>query len=176
MKERECADVLAFPAQVGAKGDFGRRAEKAPFSLVVDLHAEEIGLKWIRGAATLAALCSAAIFLTPDWHPEVETPTKPPQGTLKYAQLSELAAPQPAILEDAETDELVRHPAGLTLGIPLRDAQEDHQPRPDPADDLALDGDTGLADTLEDGFHELKGTAKTPRAPGQGICGRRLRR
>ena len=102
-KERESADVLAFPAQLGAKGDFGRRAEKGPFSLVVDLHAEEIGLKWIRGAATLAALCSAAIFLTPDWHPKVETPATPPQGTLKYAQLSDLAAPKPEIVDDAAT-------------------------------------------------------------------------
>ena len=102
-KERDSADVLAFPAQLGAKGEFGRRAEKQPFSLVVDLHAEEIGLKWFRGAATLAALCSAAIFLTPDWHPETPTPAKPPQGTLKYAQLSELAAPPPAIVDDAAT-------------------------------------------------------------------------
>jgi murein DD-endopeptidase MepM/ murein hydrolase activator NlpD len=101
-KERECAEVLAFPAQLGTKGEFGRRAEKAPFSLVVDLHAEEIGLKWLRGAATLAALCSAAIFLTPDWHPEVEAPANP-QATLKYAQLSELAAqqPPPPVIEDA---------------------------------------------------------------------------
>ena len=99
-KERECAEVLAFPAQLNTKGEFGRRPEKKPFSLVVDLHAEEIGLKWFRGAATLAALCSAAIFLTPDWHPEVATPAAPPAAPLKYAQLSELAAPPPQVMDD----------------------------------------------------------------------------
>ena len=115
-KERECAEVLAFPAQLGTKGEFGRRAEKAPFSLVVDLHAEEIGFKWLRGAATLAALCSAAIFLTPDWHPKVPTPVKPPQGTLKYAQLSDLAAQQqpPAVLDDAATG--LPKPVGAQIG------------------------------------------------------------
>ena len=115
-KERECADVLAFPAQKGAKGDFGRRAEKAPFSLVVDLHAEEIGLKWLRGAATLAALCSAAIFLVPDLRPEVPIPAKAPQGTLKYAQLSELAAQQQpqAIVDDAATG--LPKPVGAQMG------------------------------------------------------------
>jgi murein DD-endopeptidase MepM/ murein hydrolase activator NlpD len=113
-KERECADVLAFPAQVGAKGEFGRRAEKAPFSLVVDLHAEDIGLKWLRGAATLAALCSAAVFLVPDLHPAVPTPATPPQGTLKYAQLSELAAPKPQIVDDAATG--LPKPVGVQAG------------------------------------------------------------
>lgn len=101
-KERECAEVLAFPAQLGTKGEFGRRAEKAPFSLVVDLHAEEIGLKWLRGAATLAALCSTALFLTPDWHPEVPAPAHPP-GMIRNAQLSELAMPQPPVMEDPST-------------------------------------------------------------------------
>ena len=112
-KERECADVLAFPAQLGTKGEFGRRAERAPFSLVVDLHAEEIGPKWFRGAATLAALCCTALFLTPDWHSRVPTPARP-QGTLKYAQLSELAMPQPPILEDATTG--LPKPVGLQAG------------------------------------------------------------
>ena len=112
-KERECAEVLAFPAQIGTKGEFGRRAEKARFSLVVDLHAEEIGLKWLRGAATLGALCCTAIFLTPDWHPEVRTPAKP-QGTLKYAQLSELSAPQRPVIDDAATG--LPKPAGVQTG------------------------------------------------------------
>jgi len=113
-KERECAEVLAFPAQLGAKGEFGRRPDKQGFSLVVDLHAEEIGLKWFRGAATLAALCSAAIFLTPGWHPKGETPAAPPATTLKYAQLSELAAPPPAVIDDAATG--LPKPVGVQSG------------------------------------------------------------
>ena len=113
-KERECAEVLAFPAQLATKGDFGRRAEKKAFSLVVDLHAEEIGLKWFRGAATLAALCSAAIFLTPDWHPEVATPAAPPAAPLKYAQLSEFAAPRPQVMDDPATG--LPKPVGVQSG------------------------------------------------------------
>jgi murein DD-endopeptidase MepM/ murein hydrolase activator NlpD len=112
--ERECAEVLAFPAQLGAKGEFGRRPGKQGFRLVVDLHAEEIGLKWFRGAATLAALCSAAIFLTPDWHPKVATPAAPPAATLKYAQLSELATPHPAVVDDAATG--LPKPVGVQSG------------------------------------------------------------
>lgn len=113
-KERECAEVLAFPARLGTKGDFGRRPEKKAFSLVIDLHAEEIGLKWFRGAATLAALCSAAIFLTPDWHPEVATPAAPPTAPLKYAQLSELAAPPPHVMDDPGTG--LPKPVGVQSG------------------------------------------------------------
>jgi len=111
-KERESADVLAFPAQLGTKGEFGRRGGKAPFSLVVDLHAEEIGLKWFRGAATLAALCSSALFLIPDWHPTVPTPANPP-GTIRNAQLSDLALPHPPV-EDAATG--LPKPMGVQTG------------------------------------------------------------
>jgi murein DD-endopeptidase MepM/ murein hydrolase activator NlpD len=112
-KERECAEVLAFPAQLGAKGEFGRRAERAPFSLIVDLRAEEIGLRWLRGAATLAALCSTALFLTPDWHAEVPTPAHAP-GMIRNAQLSELAMPQPPVLEDPSTG--LPKPVGVQAG------------------------------------------------------------
>ncbi len=40
-----------------------------PFSLVVDLAAEGIGVRWIRGAATLASLCAVALALTPGFDP-----------------------------------------------------------------------------------------------------------
>jgi murein DD-endopeptidase MepM/ murein hydrolase activator NlpD len=84
------AEVVAFPAPARA---FGRRAEKAPLQLVVDLHAEEIGLKWFRGAATLAALCSAAIFLVPGFDPALPVAPKTPK-VLHNVSLSDLAASQ----------------------------------------------------------------------------------
>ncbi|HET9459568.1 MAG TPA: hypothetical protein VFO51_06275, partial [Sphingomicrobium sp.] len=36
-----------------------------PFSLVVDLASEPVGPRWLRGAATLALLCGAALSLAP---------------------------------------------------------------------------------------------------------------
>ena len=36
-KERECAEVLAFPAQLATKGDFGRRAEVPMRELALEL-------------------------------------------------------------------------------------------------------------------------------------------
>ena len=60
--------------------------------------------------------CSAAIFLVPDLRPEVPIPAKAPQGTLKYAQLSELAAQQQpqAIVDDAATG--LPKPVGAQMG------------------------------------------------------------
>jgi murein DD-endopeptidase MepM/ murein hydrolase activator NlpD len=40
-----------------------------PFSLVVDLAAEPVGRRWLRGAATLAALCGAALLFLPGFDP-----------------------------------------------------------------------------------------------------------
>jgi murein DD-endopeptidase MepM/ murein hydrolase activator NlpD len=88
--EREGAEVLAFPATLGTKGDFGRRASKPALNLIVDLHAEEIGPKWFKGAATLAALCCTAIFLMPGFHPYTPAPKQVPT-TLHNASLSDLA-------------------------------------------------------------------------------------
>ena len=39
------------------------------FSLVVDLAAEPVGSRWLRGAATLAILCGAALALAPGMNP-----------------------------------------------------------------------------------------------------------
>jgi murein DD-endopeptidase MepM/ murein hydrolase activator NlpD len=40
-----------------------------PFSLVVDLSSEPVGGRWLRGAATLAALCGAALLFFPGSDP-----------------------------------------------------------------------------------------------------------
>lgn len=40
-----------------------------PFSLVVDLAAEPVGARWVRGVATLALLCGAALALGPGLNP-----------------------------------------------------------------------------------------------------------
>jgi murein DD-endopeptidase MepM/ murein hydrolase activator NlpD len=40
-----------------------------PFSLVVDLASEQVGKRWFRGAATLAALCGAALLFFPGFDP-----------------------------------------------------------------------------------------------------------
>lgn len=40
-----------------------------PFSLVVDLSSEPVGKRWFRGAATLAALCGAALLFFPGFDP-----------------------------------------------------------------------------------------------------------
>ncbi len=66
----EGGEVVAFPrAAVDASRAFGRREKREPFSLIVDLHSEELGARWFRGAATLAALCGVAFFLAPDFKP-----------------------------------------------------------------------------------------------------------
>ena len=40
-----------------------------PFSLLVDLSTEPVGKRWLRGAATLAALCGAALLFFPGFDP-----------------------------------------------------------------------------------------------------------
>lgn len=90
----ETAEIVAFPrASADDNREFGRRPEADKFSFIVDLHAEEIGKRWFRGAATLAGLCAAAFFLAPGFEPFIaskvaETPAVP----LRNAQLSDLAA------------------------------------------------------------------------------------
>ena len=66
----EGAEVVAFPrATVDAPREFGRQEPGKPFRLIVDLHAEEIGPRWFRGAGTLALLCGSAFFLAPGFEP-----------------------------------------------------------------------------------------------------------
>ena len=98
----ETAEIVAFPrASVEDPREFGRRPQSETFSLVVDLHSEEIGKRWFRGAATLATLCAVAFFLAPGFEPFIatkvaETPTAP----MRNASLSDLAAgiaPKPSI-------------------------------------------------------------------------------
>jgi len=79
--------VVAFPL----RRDFGRRAPSAPFSLVVDLHSEEIGPKWLRGAATLAMLCGAAMLLAPGLQPLI--PARAEAATLHHRDLAAFATP-----------------------------------------------------------------------------------
>ncbi|NUS99643.1 MAG: M23 family metallopeptidase [Sphingomonas sp.] len=96
--ERETGEVVAFPrAAVDEQREFGRRAPREPFSLVVDLHSEDVGPRWFRGVATLALLCGTAFFLAPGFEPFIAskvaaTPTAP----IRNAQLSELASPDVA--------------------------------------------------------------------------------
>ena len=108
----EGAEVLAFPAAVGAKGDFGRRAARPGFNLVVDLHSEEIGPRWFKGAATLAALCCTAIFLVPGFHPYTPAPKQAPT-TLHNQSLSELAMPE---LPVEDPGAALPRPVGVQVG------------------------------------------------------------
>jgi murein DD-endopeptidase MepM/ murein hydrolase activator NlpD len=98
----ETAEIVAFPrASAEDPREFGRRPRPETFSLVVDLHSEEIGGRWFRGAGTLAGLCALAFFLAPGFEPFIatkvaETPTAP----IRNASLSDLAvglAPVPSI-------------------------------------------------------------------------------
>lgn len=87
------AEVVAFPrSPIDAPREFGRRGRR--INLVVDLHAEEIGPRWFRGAGTLAALCCTAIFLVPSFDPAAMVPPQKTPAIIKTVPLSELAAPQ----------------------------------------------------------------------------------
>jgi murein DD-endopeptidase MepM/ murein hydrolase activator NlpD len=110
----ERGEVVAFPrSPVDAPREFGKRAAREPVNLIVDLHAEEIGPRWFRGAATLTALCGVAFFLAPDFRPFIaskvaETPTE----TIHNAQLSEFAmAGTPAKKPDS-----IPKPVGVIAG------------------------------------------------------------
>ena len=109
----ESADVIAFPAKLGIKGDFGCRPLRDRFSLVVDLHSEEVGPRWFRGVATLAALCGTAFFLAPGFEPFIAskvaaTPTAP----IRNAQLSDLALPDMA----KPVEKSIPKPVGVLTG------------------------------------------------------------
>lgn len=83
------------------------------FSLVVDLASEPLGPRWIRGAATLALLCSAALSMTPGVDPfstaaarTISSPqTFQMNAMLVPAQSQPMSAqqkPEPAIPADPE--------------------------------------------------------------------------
>jgi murein DD-endopeptidase MepM/ murein hydrolase activator NlpD len=65
------------PAQASARGVIARARARgvalaaAPhrLNLAVDLASEPLGAKWFRGAATLTALCAAALAMTPGFDP-----------------------------------------------------------------------------------------------------------
>jgi hypothetical protein len=90
----ETAEIVAFPnaSAEGPRG-FGRRPRSETFSLVVDLHSEQIGKRWFRGATTLAVLCAIAVFLAPGFEPFIATRiAQTPTDRVRNAQLSDLAA------------------------------------------------------------------------------------
>lgn len=94
-EEASGAEVVAFPrSPIDAPREFGRRGFSRRINLVVDLHAEEIGPRWFRGAGTLAALCCTAIFLVPSFDPAAMVPPQKTPAIIKTVPLSELAAPQ----------------------------------------------------------------------------------
>jgi murein DD-endopeptidase MepM/ murein hydrolase activator NlpD len=89
----ERGEVVAFPrSRADAPREFGRREAHEPFSLIVDLHFEEVGVRWLRGAATLAALCGIAFFLAPDFKPFIASKVAATASDpIHHAQLSEFA-------------------------------------------------------------------------------------
>jgi hypothetical protein len=108
------AEVVAFPrATADAPRAFGCQEPRRPFRLAVDLHSEEIGPRWFRGAATLAALCGTAFFLAPGFEPfiaaKVAATTAAP---IKNAQLSDLAMGVPAKIEE----NAIPKPVGVLAG------------------------------------------------------------
>lgn len=92
-EDGETGQVVAFPrSPADAPREFGRRTKREPLSLIVDLHSEEIGPRWFRGAATLTALCGIAFFLAPDFKPFIASKVAAtPTETFHNAQLSDLA-------------------------------------------------------------------------------------
>jgi murein DD-endopeptidase MepM/ murein hydrolase activator NlpD len=80
-----------------------------PFSLVVDLASEPVGKRWLRGAATLAGLCAAALTFTPGIDPfsPAIARTVVPQRTFQLnpmlgASEAAAAAPKPQVPLDPE--------------------------------------------------------------------------
>lgn len=79
-----------------------------PFSLVIDLSSEPLGLRWARGAATLTALCAAALAMTPGldvFSPAAAQPVTPARQFQLNPMLGGAAAAPSAPLEalDPET-------------------------------------------------------------------------
>jgi len=88
--ETDGAEIVPFPrAPVETPRSFGRCVSQPPFSLVVDLHNEEIGARWFRGAGTLALLCGVALLLAPDFKPLL--PPAAPTPILHHQDLASLA-------------------------------------------------------------------------------------
>ena len=98
----EGAEVVAFPrATVDAPREFGRQEPRKRFRLIVDLHSEEIGPRWFRGAATLALLCGTAFFLAPGFEPFLANKVAATAAApIRNAQLSDLALGVPANIEE----------------------------------------------------------------------------
>jgi murein DD-endopeptidase MepM/ murein hydrolase activator NlpD len=124
------AEVLAFPrSPVEAPRAFGRRNSGKRITLVVDLRAEEIGPRWLRGAATLAALCCTALFLVPGFDPGAVVPPQKTPAIIRTVPLSELAPvqlpleagapalPRPVGVETGERGELKRTSGEVSEGL-----------------------------------------------------------
>jgi len=111
--EGETGQVVPFPrSTVDAPRHFGAKAKREPFSFIVDLHAEDIGPRWFRGAATLTALCGVAFFLAPDFKPFIASKiAATPTETMHNAQLSELAMLGAPAKKDA-----IPKPVGVIAG------------------------------------------------------------
>jgi murein DD-endopeptidase MepM/ murein hydrolase activator NlpD len=114
-EERSGGEVVAFPRAAAEEGRaFGRRGPAEPFSLIVDLHSEEIGPRWFRGAATLAALCGAAFFLAPGFEPFIASKVAAaPVTEMHNVPLSDLATP--GLAEKPDTNSIPK-PVGILVG------------------------------------------------------------
>jgi murein DD-endopeptidase MepM/ murein hydrolase activator NlpD len=114
-EERSGAEVVAFPRAAAEDGrEFGKRGPREPFSLVVDLHSEEIGPRWFRGVATLALLCGTVFFLAPGFEPFLASKmAAAPVSEMHNAQLSDLA--MPGMAAKPETISIPK-PVGILVG------------------------------------------------------------
>ena len=109
--EVEGAKIVPFPrASVETPRAFGRCLSKPPFSLVVDLHNEDLGARWFRGAGTLALLCGVAFLLAPDFKPLV--PPAAPAPILHNQDLASLGAQS----GEAESEFTMPKARGLVVG------------------------------------------------------------
>ena len=111
----ETAEIVAFPrAAPDEDRQFGRREARKPINLVVDLHSEEIGARWFRGAATLAGLCGTAFFLAPGFEPFLASKVAAaPTTEIQNARLSDLAAPG---LTEKPVPNAIPKPVGVLVG------------------------------------------------------------
>jgi len=109
--EAEGAQIVPFPrASLETPRAFGRCVSKPPFSLVVDLHNEELGPRWFRGAGTLALLCGVALLLAPDFRPLV--PPAAPAAILHHQDLASLGGKG----VEAESEFTMPKARGLVVG------------------------------------------------------------
>ena len=113
--------------------------QSATFSFIVDLAAEPIGPRWFRGVATLAALCAAALALSPGLNPFSNRSATAPVHVVQFQMNPMLSAsqddtpppPRPTSSPDqlakprtAQTADAVRVQGSVTDGLywSLRDA------------------------------------------------------